>query len=276
MIKKIIVVMMLVLCGKTFSLQAQDTLALKPEEDAVAALLASCIETDGDSAKIALANKAANSLQQLLEKQSAFRYSLSGLKNVSTVYSPDKKVRLVTFGVALAEGRYVYHGFVLYNNGTSVTTTRLFAAPKSEADPSRASMQASNWYGAIYYDISMFGSKKAPIYALCGWDGADMFTNRKVLEQLMIDPSGKPKFGGSFASEYGRGFQRLIFEFTEKAVMSLHYNSKEKAIVADHLSAPPQYKGNKQFYGPDMSFDAYYYEKGEWYYEPDIDVKLHQ
>ena len=268
--------MMLVLCGGTLSLQAQDTLALKPEEDAVASLLASCMESDNDSVKIALANKAANSLEQLLKKQSAYRYSLLGLKSVSSVYSPDKKVRLVTFGVSLAEGEYIYHGFVVYNNGSSVTTTRLYDGKKNVPDPSRASMQASNWYGAIYYDISMFGSKKAPIYALCGWDGADMFTNRKVLEQLIIDESGKPKFGGSFASETGRGFQRLIFQFTEKAVMSLHYNTKEKAIVADHLSAPPEYKGNKQFYGPDMSFDAYYFAKGEWIYEPDIDIKLHQ
>ena len=56
--------------------------------------------------------------------------------------------------------------------------------------------------------------------------------------------------------------------------MSLSYNKKMKAIVGDHLNTLPQFKGNPRFYGPDMTFDGFYYDSGKWDYLEDVDVKL--
>lgn len=252
----------------------QDTAALAGEHMKVAELLDSCFRSGSDSAKLALSKQAADRMEPLLKNSAAFGYNFYRLGSVSSVYAPSGKVRVMTFGVALSDGTYSYHGFVLCKIDGSTVVTRLRQASDKPKNPLREDMQAGNWYGAIYYDISQFGSKKSPVYALCGWDGNDMFTNRKVLEQFTVSPAGVPRFGGSFDTEYGNGCKRVVFEFSEKAVMTLRYDKSVKGIVADHLATPPEYRGNTMFAGPDWTYDAYYFKDNKWNVALDIDVKL--
>ena len=45
-------------------------------------------------------------------------------------------------------------------------------------------------------------------------------------------------------------------------------------IVFDHLSPrSDSQKGQFQYYGPDMSFDAFVFEKGKWTYKKDVDAR---
>ena len=80
-------------------------------------------------------------------------------------------------------------------------------------------------------------------------------------------------------------YTRIIFEFTEKAAMGLRFENsvknmngekRRKVIVADHLTTPPEYKGNPRFSGPDMTFEGYYFQDGKWKYESILDIKLEQ
>ncbi len=256
--------------------RAQDSLVLKFGEESVSAKLAKCLEATADDDRRSLADEAASELHQLLQYEAAFFYNFDSLKNISTIYSDDQKVRVFSFAVPLNNGKkYLYHGFIMhYDEDDGLRVTRLTDDEKKTRNPQFVDMQASNWYGAVYYQVQQVGSRRSPVYALCGWDGADLFTNRKVLEQLTFDEDGNAKFGGSFETEHSDGLHRIVFEFTEKAVMSLQYDPRLKMVVGDHLSAPAQYVHNPRFYGPDMSFDGYYYDKGKWNYEPDIDVKL--
>jgi hypothetical protein len=255
-------------------MRAQDTTVFSNYEARIAVYFAECFSTDSDSVKKEKANAVFKTLEEALNFSGAFGYSFSKLKNISSVTSENGKVRIFTFGIALNSGDYIYYGFTLFNNGGDVKITRLIDGSENEQHPELSDMQAQNWFGAIYYEIRQFGEKNNPVYALCGWDGADMFINRKVLEQIKFDREGNPKFGGSFPNETSNGNRRLIFSFSEKVTMSLSYYKKLKMIVADHLNAPPQYKGNPRFLGPDMSFDGYYYKGGEWFYVPDVDVKI--
>lgn len=256
--------------------RAQDSLVLKYGEESVAALLDKCLASTTDDERREISGKVCDELLQLLQYDAAFNYKFEMLKNISSAYSDDNLVRLMTFAVPLNNGKkYLYHGFVIhYDEDDGVKVTRLIDDEKKTRNPQFVDMQAGNWYGAVYYQIQQVGSRRSPVYAVCGWDGADLFTNRKVLEQLTFDDEWNAKFGGSFATEHSDGLHRIVFEFTEKAVMSLQYDPRLKMVVGDHLSAPAQFVHNPRYYGPDMSFDGYYYDKGKWHYEPDIDVKL--
>ena len=257
--------------------KAQDSLVLRYGEETVSKLLDSCLAATEDVERRDLAGKACEQLMQLLQYDAAFAYKFELLQNVSSVYSDDGAVRLLTFAVPLNKGRkYLYHGFVMhYDEDDGIKVTRLIDDEKKTRNPQFVDMQATNWYGAVYYQVQQMGSRRNPVYAVCGWDGADLFTNRKVLEQLTFDDDYNAKFGGSFETEHSDGLHRIVFEFTEKAVMSLQYDPRLRMVVGDHLSAPAQFVHNPRYYGPDMSFDGYYYEKGKWHYEPDIDVKLY-
>jgi hypothetical protein len=56
-------------------------------------------------------------------------------------------------------------------------------------------------------------------------------------------------------------------------VISLKFLS-DKSIIFDHLvPISPALKGNKEFYGPDFSFDTYNLEKGVWKFNTDVDAR---
>ena len=273
--RRILIIMVLLLTG--IAVRAQDSLVLKYGEESVSKLLAQCLAATDDAERRELSGKVCNELWQLLQYDAAFNYKFEQLQNVSSAYSDDGAVRLLTFAVPLNNGKkYLYHGFVVhYDEDDGVKVTRLIDDEKKTRNPQFVDMQAGNWYGAVYYQVQQVGSRRNPVYAVCGWDGADLFTNRKVLEQLTFDDDYNAKFGGSFATEHSDGLHRIVFEFTEKAVMSLQYDPRLRMVVGDHLSAPAQFVHNPRYYGPDMSFDGYYYDKGKWQYEPDVDVKLY-
>lgn len=255
-------------------LKAQDTTVFHSYMDDFNRSFALCLEAQDDSVKIKNAAKAADIMEKALREKGAFGYNFYKSKNLSSAVSPDRKLRTLTFGVSLNSGEYAYYGFLMYSNGKTFRTTRLTDGGRTGENLNLADMQADNWFGAVYYEICQFGSSKRPVYALCGWDGADMYINRKVVEQVVVDEYGKPRFGGSFQTENSAGNTRLVFCYTERVVMSLSFDKKLGMIVADHLNAPPQYKENPRFYGPDMTFDGYFYDNGKWRYLPDVDAKL--
>ena len=273
--RRILIIIIMLLMG--VATRAQDSLVLRSGEETVQTLLDKCFVAGDDAERRDLSGKAVEQLFQLLQFDAAFNYKFELLKNVSSVYSDDGAVRLLTFAVPMNNGKkYLYHGFVMhYDEGDGVKVTKLIDDAKKTRNPQFVDMQANNWYGAVYYQVQQVGSRRNPVYAVCGWDGADLFTNRKVLEQLTFDDDYNAKFGGSFETEHSDGLHRIVFEFTEKAVMSLQYDPRLRMVVGDHLSAPAQFVHNPRYYGPDLSFDGYYYDKGKWHYEPDVDVTLH-
>ena len=280
--KKILTILLSALC---LGAKAQDTTSLHNEQENVAKIFERCYTADNDSAKISGLNAATDNLESMLQDPSAFDYNFYKLENVSSIYSENREIRVLTFGVELQSGNYLYSGFIVTNNNGNIVITRLKDDFDKQENPQKSNMQANNWFGAIYYEIHQVGSKKYPVYALCGWDGADLFINRKVLEQIIIQEDGTPIFGGNFQRENSFKNTRIIFEFTEKAAMGLRFENsvknmngekRRKVIVADHLTTPPEYKGNPRFSGPDMTFEGYYFQDGKWKYESILDIKLEQ
>lgn len=228
-----------------------------------------------DSTRTVLANEAADIFEQALSTGDDISKQLDG-RTISALSSPLGNFTIYSWGIQFADGHYQYYGFaqVMSEYGGAVVTR--FADTSDEtSDPQNASMQPDNWYGAIYYELVQLGGKKSNVYALVGWDGGDLFLNRKVLEQVRVKSDGSIYFGGYFTDEHNQKHERLIFEYTEKAVMCLRFEPKYKMFVADHLSSPPNstFAGNAQVMGPDGSFDGYQYVKGEWLYVKDIDFK---
>ena len=258
----------------TLSLSAQDIIEKEDLQTALS-MLEEARNAENDSLRIIMADKAFDNFCTVVYIDDHMNYQFKDINPVSVLTSPDKLFRIFTWGLQLSDGNYRYYGLAEYNVYGDVLTRTLYDHSDETPDPVHADMQPGNWYGAIYYEIAQIGGKKSNTYALAGWDGGDLFVNRKVLEQVQFytEDGGNLRFGGSFVDEHGKSSKRLIFEFTERAVMSLRYDKKLKMFVADHLAAPAEYKGNTKYMGPDGSFDGYKYDKGSWMYLPDLDVK---
>jgi len=90
---------------------------------------------------------------------------------------------------------------------------------------------------------------------------------------LYFSRSGKPKFGKNIFNIENRKLKRIIFEYNNRAVLTLRYDEGLKMIVYEHLSPEkPSQTGKYQFYIPDFSYDGLEFKKGKYIHHPDINV----
>jgi hypothetical protein len=132
---------------------------------------------------------------------------------------------------------------------------------------------SNGWYGALYYDLRPFTIDGKLKYVLLGIDYGNSLISRKVIDVVSFSPGNDVSFGYKCFTDGKLIYPRVVFEYASTAVMSLKFES-DGLIVFDHLSPfSPELKGNRQFYGPDFSFDSYIFEKDLWRLKTDIDIK---
>ena len=132
------------------------------------------------------------------------------------------------------------------------------------------------WYGALYYEIIHDKKLGDNTYTLLGWDGDYNLTNKKIIDAVTISSSGAVKFGSPIFKTGKKAQKRVIFTYSETAVMSLKYHPKDQRIVFDFLvPTGSNLEGVYEYYGPSLNrFDAYVIDKGHWEFHKDVDVHL--
>ncbi len=197
---------------------------------------------------------------------------------LSRVEAPDASFRLITWNLPRKDGSHHYEGFLLAKNGR--TTTLFELHDMTAAIPSAESVElgAERWYGALYYQVVPVKKGGKTLYTLLGWKGYSKVETRKVIEVLGFR-GGKPRFGaavfgGSEPVKRKLKTLRKVYGYSYQATMVLRYEAEMEGILLDHLSPNrADMAGQPAYYGPDMTHDAYFWYKGEWWLEPDIDAR---
>ncbi len=211
---------------------------------------------------------------KILETPDVFEYPFDSLRYLGKIASKNKKVRILTWNLSFNDGTYKYFGYIQYKIKNKMRTFKLDDKRDEIKNPKKDLLTHDKWLGALYYDIVTVKSKGREYYTLLGWDGNDMFSNKKIVEILYFSKSGKPRFGAPLIKVKNRSYRRAIFEYANRASMLLRYFEKDKRIVFDHLSpSESRYEGQKQYYGPDFSYDALEFKKGKWHYQSTINFK---
>ena len=211
---------------------------------------------------------------KILETPDVFEYPFDSLRYLGKIASKNKKVRILTWNLSFNDGTYKYFGYIQYKIKNKMLTFKLDDKRDEIKNPKKDLLTHDKWLGALYYDIVTVKSKGREYYTLLGWDGNDMFSNKKIVEILYFSKSGKPRFGAPLIKVKNRSYRRAIFEYANRASMLLRYFEKDKRIVFDHLSpSESRYEGQKQYYGPDFSYDALEFKKGKWHYQSTINFK---
>lgn len=216
-----------------------------------------------------------SSFKKILVDEESFLYPFDSLKKTGRLRSENNLMRIITWNTRFKDGSYKYYGFIQHKNNkkNKIETWLLTDKSDSVLNPENTILSYYNWYGALYYEMHSYSEKKKDYYILFGWDGNNNYTNKKIIEILTFNNTGKPIFGKSVFKTEKKLQKRVIFEHTIKSSMSCKYNKSMNAIVFDHLSPlKPSQTGQFQFYGPDGSFDGYKLNKGKWIYVPDINV----
>ncbi|MBL7938045.1 MAG: hypothetical protein JNL43_01690 [Flavobacteriales bacterium] len=192
---------------------------------------------------------------------------------MTRVDAPDGIFRLFTWNLPRNDGHHLFEGFLLVKTSKGQVlfelrdmTANIPAAEVPELGPDR-------WYGALYYDVIPVTKGSRTYYTLLGWKGYSKAETRKVIEVLSFK-NGKPRFG---APLFGKGklkAMRKVYGYAFQATMTLRYDPTIEGIVMDHLSpSRADMAGQPAYYGPDMTHDAYFWHKGEWWFGPDIDLR---
>ncbi len=197
-----------------------------------------------------------------LNKSIAFAHSFEKIESISILTPPDSSFRIFNWNVPYADGTYRYECALL-------KPKEKLRFIQNEED----SLMDNSWIPALYYAIIEKETKFQTYYTLLGWKGNDRLTTKKVIDCWWFNNVGKIKFGAPIFQTKTEKRNRIIFEYAAQNVMGLNYNPKFDRIELDHLSPPKQsLTGIYEYYGPDLSFDAYQWEKNHWILDEDIDL----
>lgn len=208
----------------------------------------------------------------------SFSYPFSGLKYMANLRSDDGRVRILNWNVPFDDGTHTYGAFVQWADDAKkiAALNWIELTPSQRLDPGYTNkyLTPEKWKGALYYEIITVGKKRDAYYLLLGWDGADGLINRKIIEPLEVK-GDKLRFGAPvFKVEKGSP-KRFVMEYGDDVSASLRYRKSESRIVFDHLAPRQQgLEGNPAFYGPDLTFDAFVFDKGQWQFQSNVDVTL--
>jgi hypothetical protein len=213
-------------------------------------------------------------LEKTLHEPTIFDCSFTQMKTLGVIDSPDRLLRIINWNIEQEDGSQKYYGFVVHRNkvknSDDIKVVEMIDQSATMYGKTEEILEASNWYGALYYSIIPIEKNGKTYYTLLGWIDGSKMSNKKVIDVLSI--AGKTvKFGNSVFRLGNTTAKRIFFEYSERAAMSLKYESDYKRIIFDHLSPEtPGMEGMYAYYVPDLSYDAFVFEDNKWVLKEDV------
>ena len=169
-------------------------------------------------------------LEETLEFKNSISYPFDSLKTISVLTSSDKKMRIFTWFLISSDGVHEHYGFVqTYNEDKKqYKLYTLIDKWKRINNPAAQPLTCNNWFGAVYTElIEVKAANDKTYYTLLGWNGGDIFSQRKVIEVLSINNKGVPSFGALIFKDYPqRRTMRIVFEYAKRTPFLLHYDKQ--------------------------------------------------
>ncbi|MDR1846511.1 MAG: hypothetical protein LBR17_00110 [Bacteroidales bacterium] len=204
----------------------QSKAALENFETQLKPLMDTMVAGKTDNLRFNANEKFINLLEEVLSYPKTFRYPFERLTHIKILSPQDERFRIYTWNIVNDFGEYENYGFVQsqHKENKDMQVFRLHDRSEDIPNPEEAKLDDSLWFGAVYYDIITTKYEDVTFYTLLGWDGKDIYSQRKVIEPISIKNSnGKPTFGASiFYKEKER--KRYIFEYSPTASFLLRYD----------------------------------------------------
>jgi hypothetical protein len=263
----------------TFNIKAQgeeavfDYSILNQRETELEVLMLSISTTQGER-RMELNKEFQLKLGQALKLENAHLYPFQKLVSVSQLTSSDLKIRVFTWELDDSEGNIQYFGFVSShrtNESPVVFTLNDKSASLEGSEYTKGT--AHEWYGALYYELRTVESKKATYYVVLGINRRKSLIKERIVDAIYVDD--EVYFGKEVFNTGNRILKkRLVYQHSSETDMTLTFENEE-VIVVDHLiPSSPAYEGKREYYVPDLSYDAFELKKGIWNYTEDYDAKL--
>ena len=225
-----------------------------------------------------LANTAfITNLTEVLQYEKSFKFPFDSLVTIARLTPPDGSFRIFNWLLKKDNGSYEYYAIVHYYNKRQKRYEIIPLVDNSAniRNAEQEDLDATNWYGCLYYDISYIKKSGRKFYTLLGWDGNDGYSTKKIIDVMYFSGKNKIKFGlPIFKKSKKESQKRVIIEYDSKTSVSVKYHKKDKKIVFNHLiPSRKSLKGLYEYYIPEGTFNAYIYKKGKWWLKQDVDIR---
>ncbi len=226
-----------------------------------------------DQEKILVNDSIISIIDSYVRSDSIFTHEFAGLKFLGQIKSGDSKMKIVSWNMLLRESPARYFCYFINRRKEGNKILGLTADYSSENIRTDTVYSPENWYGALYYDLRPVKRGNETFWMLLGIDYGNPAITRKVIDVLSFTPGDDPVFGKKWFNDGTNVKYREVLEYSFTAVISLRFMS-DKLIIFDHLvPISPVHANNREFYGPDFSYDAYRFEKGIWQLKINVDAR---
>ena len=210
-------------------------------------------------------------LGRVLLYDGSFEYPFDSLRSLGRIASQDNLLRIFTWNYSDSPVDHRYSGFIQYRENDSISLYHLQQGEKDKEEFGSRVFAPENWYGVLYYQVHDVIYSGRTYYTLIGFDFNDIFSHIKIIDVLTFE-QGSPVFGAPIFQFRDEIRNRVIFEYSARAVMLLRYVPERDMIIYDNLApGSPRLRGQYRYYGPVFSYDGLRFEKGRWVHQPDVD-----
>ncbi len=207
-------------------------------------------------------------LTETLNQAGSFEYPFDSLTSLSILTPKDKSFRVFSWQLYKDIDQYEYFG-IIQVAGKKPTIHVLEDQSETVAmeDLPYEVLTKDSWYGALYYNIKEYKTKKGKRYLLFGADGYRFFSKRKVVDVLYFE-NDQPIFGdvAFFPSEEDRpdlAYSRLVFNYSAATSIRVNYDDYLNLLIFDNLLSTNNELG-QETYLPDGSYRGYKLKSGRW------------
>lgn len=212
-------------------------------------------------------------LRKALEEPNSYAYPFSRLQEyIRIIYPDDKTFRIFNWVVIVNDFSRRYYGAIQLNTPELKLYPLLDYSEELEAN-GRALEQVTNreWYGGEVYNIYKLpnvSEQGQPVYALFTYNNNALYSKKKILDHLVILPSG-PIFGLPIIQTPEATINRLIIEYKKEAFVNLNFNKDEQKIIFDRTASEIGDPAKRFTYVPTGQLDGFVLQNGRWLFVPD-------
>lgn len=257
----------------TAGARAQETGQRLPAyQDSLAALGQKLMTSPLSPERVAANYRFIETLVDALQEPGSYSFPFDSVENMRILYASDNSFRIMSWYVDRGNSDYRFYGAVQMNK----PQLELYGLVDHGSEFTSVEDTVSSyetWYGAYYYQIIPVRAPGKTYHVLLGWNGGNDSVSRRVIDVIHFN-EGEPSFGlPVFRTEEGVK-SRVVFRYSSNASMMLDYLPDKKTIVFDHLVPFSEGQtGNYRFYGPDLSYDGYALQEGQWQFVENLELE---
>jgi hypothetical protein len=243
--------------------------------DALEGLFNSLIDNYNDNDRVLINDSIRTILDSYVASDSVFNHRFTSLRYMGQITSPDSLLKIITWNMVLENepGRYFCYFIKKGTGGRPNEIYRLSANYNGNPVKTDTTYTERDWYGALYYDLRPVVTDGHRCWVLLGIDYGNPEISRKIIDIVDFKNDDSILFGRKwFESGEERKF-RVVLEYASNAMMTLRFRS-DTSVIFDHLAPlSSAHKEDRQYYGPDYSFDTYDYKGEVWKLKLNVDAR---